>query len=134
MDQYFEIDIEFVKSYLQSLKRDDREYEEYGFYVIDLDLDHRWDDLWKLLKLVAELECDIESSILATIAAGPLEDLLNGAGLQFIDRIMALAKSNRRFAKMLTGVWRSDIEPEVWAVVVDFCRKYDDPIDVTYQF
>lgn len=42
---------------------------------------------------------------IGNIAAGPLEDLLCGHGLAFIDRIEAEAQSNPKLREALTGVW-----------------------------
>jgi len=43
---------------------------------------------------------------LAKLAAGPLEDLLAKHGPTFIDRVELLAKSNKKFAWLLGGVWQ----------------------------
>jgi hypothetical protein len=52
----------------------------------------------------------------AYVAAGPLEDLLNHYGEKFIDRIEALAKTERWFVESLCGVW-GHMKPEIRARV-----------------
>jgi transcriptional regulatory protein LevR len=71
---------------------------------------------------------------LATIAAGPLENLLNEAGNEYIEQILNLAQINNVFAKMLTGVQKSEIDQEAWDKVVKFCRTIIKPIDVVYGY
>jgi hypothetical protein len=44
---------------------------------------------------------------LANLAAGPLEDLINRHGNEFIDRIEQEARVNAKFRELLCGVWDS---------------------------
>ena len=58
---------------------------------------------WTLiLKLV---EAAPDDRILASVAAGPLEDLLNNWPNQFIDRVEVQARLDPKFRRCLTGVW-----------------------------
>jgi hypothetical protein len=50
----------------------------------------------------------------ASLAAGPLEDLLTEHGESIIDRIVTLSSTNEKFRHLLGGVWRSTIEKKVW--------------------
>jgi hypothetical protein len=48
------------------------------------------------------------------LAAGPLEDLLDEHGFEFIDRVETLVQANPKFRLLLGGVWRSGIDQAVW--------------------
>jgi len=49
-----------------------------------------------------------EGQTIFNIAAGPLEDLLCGHGMAFIDRIAAEAPCNPKLREALTGVWLNE--------------------------
>ncbi|MDR2637430.1 MAG: hypothetical protein LBB55_03750 [Zoogloeaceae bacterium] len=53
-------------------------------------------------------------SVIGILAAGPLEDLIDCAGPQFIDRIELQARRDPAFQHLLGGVWESST-PEIWA-------------------
>ena len=76
------------------------------------------EDCWKAILRILEL--DPEPEVIAILAAGPLEDLINHHGPQFIDRIEAEARRNSKFRYLLGGVWESST-PEIWARV-EACR------------
>ena len=63
-----------------------------------------------LLQMINSTEYGIH---LATLAAGPLEDLLREHGSAFFDRIAAEARSNKKLREALCGVWisKSEIYP-----------------------
>ena len=70
------------------------------------------DEAWKLiLQLVSKAKSDL---MLAQIAAGPLEDLLNQYPDKFILPIEEEARKDVRFRKCLTGVWESGIPLPIW--------------------
>ena len=48
------------------------------------------------------------------LAAGPLEDIIEYHGPQFIDRIEIEAKCNASFRYLLGGVWKSST-PDIWS-------------------
>ena len=52
--------------------------------------------------------------VLGMVAAGLMEDLLEGAGAEFIDRIEVESRRNPTFRAMLGGVWKSG-PADVWA-------------------
>ena len=52
--------------------------------------------------------------VLGMLAAGPVEDLLQQSGAQFIDRIETEARRDPTSRSMLSGVWQSG-SPDVWA-------------------
>lgn len=59
------------------------------------------------------------SNVIANAGAGPLEDLIDGHGDQFIDRIELEARRSRVFREMLAVVWQSGSD-EVWSQVIKF--------------
>lgn len=102
--------------------------------VMDLSLEHAWQELWSILLAVTRRDEDIDTERLAYISAGPLEDLICKAGPEFIDRVEHEAKFNRQFGKLLTGVWLQRAEPDVRDRVLKFCRAFPDPIDGEYPY
>ncbi|RNF86408.1 DUF6869 domain-containing protein [Montanilutibacter psychrotolerans] len=70
------------------------------------------EDCWTAIRAV--LSRNPADSILGMLAAGPLEDLVQHAGPQFIDRIELEARRNPAFRHLLGGVWESST-PDVWA-------------------
>lgn len=55
-----------------------------------------------LLRLIARAP---DEEHLGYVAAGPLEDLIQGHGLAFVDRIAEQARRDPRFREALIGVW-----------------------------
>jgi len=77
---------------------------------------------WQFIqKAVKYAESDHE---LFTIAAGPMEHLLVTHGPDFIDRVEETAKTDAKFAKVLTGVWKHTMQEEVWARLQSIIEKY----------
>lgn len=75
-------------------------------------LDGHPEDAWNFI--LAVLERDREGETIAYLAAGPLENLLSKHGPSFIERVESEARSSRRFASLLAGVWKSDMTDDVW--------------------
>lgn len=71
--------------------------------------------LWRLVQEV--LARTDSPRVLAALAAGELEDLIEYHGPAFIGRIEQEAARAPRFRRLLCGVWRSST-PEVWARVL----------------
>jgi hypothetical protein len=75
-----------------------------------------FDAIWSLVSdepetawpIILRLLDRAEGQTIFKIAAGPLEDLLSGHGLAFIDRIAAEARSNPKLRTALTGVWLNE--------------------------
>jgi hypothetical protein len=63
------------------------------------------------------LQHELTDDQLASLAAGPLEDLLADHGIQFIERVEREAEQNPRFNRLLGGVWRSHMSDEIWGRV-----------------
>ncbi len=113
--------------------RDQSEADRWVFgHVWDMKYEGRWDDLWEVILAMSRDPVEMEAGPLSIIAAGPLEDLICEAGPTFIDRVMHEAKFNRRFGRLLTGVWLQGAEPIVRERIVTFCRAFPDPIDGVY--
>lgn len=72
------------------------------------------EDCWSAI--LAILDKAPPDSIIGALAAGPLEDLIQYAGPQFIDRIELEARRNPAFRHLLGGVWESST-PDVWTRV-----------------
>jgi hypothetical protein len=64
-----------------------------------------------ILKVVAEPRAQ---AWLQHLAAGPVEDLLNLHGAEFIERVEAAARENPTFARMLAGVNKFMMPDDVW--------------------
>lgn len=125
---------ELASAYVAYLRTKDEALQQASFDVIHLCIEGPSDKLWQLVQAIPLLPDELDPLILATIAAGPLEDLLNKAGQEYIATVVDFAQRTPRAARMLTGVWPSSIEPEVWHRVVTFCRKVPDPLDGTYVY
>lgn len=69
------------------------------------------DDAWLCLLRILALEPS--EGVIANLAAGPLEDLVNHHGAAFIDRIEAEAQRNPAFRDLMGGVWRRE-DNAVW--------------------
>jgi hypothetical protein len=69
-----------------------------------------WKDPDAALRIIEEIHHHISSTapvdyqLMATLAAGPLEDLLNEHGDKVIGQVERIAKDDREFRKCLTGV------------------------------
>jgi hypothetical protein len=75
---------------------------------------HAPERLWTVAIEILELLDDDEELLIASIGAGPLEDLLNRNGADYIDRIVERARQNRRFRVAASCVWPSRIDPAIW--------------------
>jgi hypothetical protein len=64
--------------------------------------------------ILAALEDERFAPYLGYLAAGPLEDLLCLHGANYIDLVEVQARSNPRFAKLLGGVWQSQMTEDIW--------------------
>jgi Family of unknown function (DUF6869) len=81
---------------------------------------------WVLLRVL--LEASESDEDLAVVAAGPLEEMLIAQGAAVIDELEAEASRSPRFRRLLSGVWRSTIEENVWQRV-QAARAGDPGID-----
>ena len=125
---------EVVRAYAEFNSSPSSENEWSSGYLIELTLDGEWVKVWDLIQAFTAEGSNPSDSLLAVVAAGPLEDLLSKAGLEYIDKVELLAQTNPIFTRALTGVWKSSIEPSVWDRVTTICRKAPNPIDGHYAF
>jgi len=82
-----------------------------------------------LVKAVTHAQSEEE---LAHIAAGPLEHLLGKHGAAMIDRVEALAATDEKFARMLTGTWRHVMSDSVWQRVQAIQARVQNPLRSRY--
>ncbi len=81
-----------------------------------IELVHRWhhkrdyEILWRFILIVHNRS--VSDNVAGMLAAGPLEDLLCDCGPEFIDRIEALARTDKRFRYLLKGIWGWTRMPE----------------------
>jgi hypothetical protein len=66
---------------------------------------------WKAI--VNILDKSPSNTVLANLAAGPLEDLIESHGSEYIDVIETSARKNPRFSNLLGGVWKCS-SPDIW--------------------
>lgn len=72
------------------------------------------EDTWRVI--LAVLSQNPSDEIIGMLAAGPLEDLIEDQGTEFIERIETEARRNPAFRHLLGGVWKSST-PDIWARV-----------------
>ena len=79
---------------------------------------------WNVTLEILERLGDDEQLLIASIGAGPIEDLLNRHGADYIDRVIEHARRDRRFRAAASCVWPSGIGEAHWqrlqAVVLPF--------------
>jgi hypothetical protein len=83
------------------------------FALLDMP-SHEPERAWTVTLEILELLSDDEELLIASIGAGPLEDLLNRHGADYIDRIIERARQDRRFRVAASCVWPSGIDGGIW--------------------
>ncbi len=68
---------------------------------------------WNVIQEIIAL--DHSDQILASVGAGPFEDLMGSHGAQFIDRVEKCARTHTAFQRMLGIVWKNAIPDDVWS-------------------
>src|SRR5580704_8896441 len=96
------------------------EWFEGGILIMDA-VDNVPESVWSAILKI--LEHELTDDQFASLAAGPLEDLLVDHGIQFIKRVEREAEVNRRFNHLLGGVWRSHMSDEIWGRVQKARKK-----------
>jgi hypothetical protein len=66
---------------------------------------------------------ELNDEQIASLAAGPVEELLVKHGAEFIDRVVSEAERNPRFNHLLGGVWQSEMSQELWLRVQSIRKK-----------
>ncbi|HMO80997.1 MAG TPA: hypothetical protein PKD24_09410 [Pyrinomonadaceae bacterium] len=86
------------------------------WWAVDAALEWLFDDLheqlWEFILRIFERK--MSDRVFASLAAGPLEDLLGSFGDLYIDRVEELARKNPRFNHLLGGVWKNAMTADVW--------------------
>jgi len=101
-----------VQDWIAYQKTNEEKYWDSVDHVMSLTKDDP-EKLWSFIKeTLNSPECD--DRIISNLAAGPLEDLMNEKGEEFIDRVVVEARRSPKFNLLLGGVWESSIDPTVW--------------------
>jgi Family of unknown function (DUF6869) len=87
--------------------------------ALNFKFDNNPEGLWRLiLEVLKKVPSPLDKGELARplgrLAAGPLDDLFTDYGPLFIDRIEKEAAVNPKFKNLLGGVWKGDIDDEIW--------------------
>ncbi|AMA60424.1 DUF6869 domain-containing protein [Bradyrhizobium sp. CCGE-LA001] len=92
-----------ARAWVEQYSKSDRDQDDNLFAIMDFERDLREEDPDGLIDLVLEvLKIEANPVLLSLLAAGPLEDVINAAT---IDRIEREARVNERFRELLGGVW-----------------------------
>ena len=67
-----------------------------------------------LATIFAIMQMTDDETVLANLAAGPLEDFLGRHGEMCLEAIEALAKAHKRLREVLNGVWQGAMTKRVW--------------------
>lgn len=98
---------------LQELHEQDAESARQGFWAFEALNDlvrERPEEAWSIITRLVELSPD--DTILANVAAGPLEDILSVHPSSFIDRIEEKARRDSKFRRCVSGVWGPSSIPD----------------------
>ena len=117
--------VNFAKEWLFELENPG-ESEEYGRAVVWMGFTAPLDQQMEFLR--ASLACAETDSQLLHIAAGPAEQTLSKFGVECIEECERWAKSDSRFARMLTGVFQHLMSDEVWGRVQSIQAGVSDPL------
>jgi hypothetical protein len=101
-------DDHLVRGYLEfadKVVNGDCDASQWAMEAVDELVRNNPDSAWSIIvKVIAGAEDD---RVLAFVAAGPLENLLETHGTRVMKYVEELAKSDRKFRRALTGVWLS---------------------------
>ncbi len=108
----------WIAAYIMYVSDPDNDREDHPlFWAVEkfLDLIHIEEAPEFYFKAILEiLKRNPGDKVLEVLAAGPLEDLINHHGPQYIKRIEIESERNPEFKDLLGGVWASST-PEIWA-------------------
>lgn len=92
-----------ARVWVEQYSKSDRDQDDNLFAIMDFERDLREEDPDGLIDLVLEiLKIEANPVLLSLLAAGPLEDVINAATIERIERE---ARVNERFRDLLGGVW-----------------------------
>lgn len=98
---------------------DGNSWESPGWWAVEKTYEWERKDpesLWKFIKVVNSRE-NIPK-VVASFAAGPVEQLVAAHGEAFIDRIVEYARKDPKFNYVLGGVWKHSTEDTVWEKIL----------------
>jgi len=105
----------WVNTYIQAEESDETIHENHPlFWAIERFIDAPYEapeECWAAILEV--LNKEPSQKVIGVLAAGPLEDLIEAHGPEYIERIEREAKNNPKFRYLLGGVWESSTS-EVW--------------------
>jgi hypothetical protein len=99
-------------------KQGSEEYEK-NWWAIDkvmvwqISLEKKSEELWQFIKTAYVRSSS--DKVMGVLAAGPVEGLLAENGAHYIDQVEELAGRDGKFNRLLGGVWRSTMTPEIWS-------------------
>jgi hypothetical protein len=91
---------------LAEFREQDAQSEQHGFWAweaVHALVREQPEQAWRMILRLVELSPDDRT--LASVAAGPLEDLLGLHPYTFIDRVEDRSRSDARFRRCVSGVW-----------------------------
>jgi len=92
-----------------------KEQKELNYWVEDLVQTAMYKDSDYGFSIVEAIhEADANQYQLNEFSAGPLENLLAYQGYKVIERIEKKAKSDKKFAGLLGGVWQNQMQDDIW--------------------
>ena len=115
---------EWVDAYIKAQECEETIHENHPLFwainqFFELEDDHP-EICWEVILEV--LHREPSQRVLGVLAAGPLEDLIDKHGPEYIEKIEKEAKVNPTFMHLLGGVWESGT-PEVWNRVLKARRN-----------
>ena len=106
MDKYEEAIEVWLKRYVRNSEGKIKDTSEEGFWAWEMITDLVFENLEEAWLVILELIRRAPTDrVLASIAAGPLEDLIRNYKEEVIDRVEVEARRDPKFRRCLTGVW-----------------------------
>jgi hypothetical protein len=114
---------------LSEFREEDAESDRHGFWAweaVNTLVREQPEQGWLMILRLVELSPDDRT--LASVAAGPLEDLLALHPRAFIDRVEHQSRTDARFRRCLSGVWGWSSIPEDVQVRMRRTWEGEDPL------
>ena len=112
----------WIKNCLEGGSNDERFW---AWEVVDDAVRNDPEQGWLLI--IELVKSSPNDKVLANIAAGPLENLMNKNANEFIERIETFGRESQEFRKCLTGVW--NISPwDIYQRVLALTQSVTDPL------
>jgi hypothetical protein len=104
----------FVSAWIASQKAQPEEKEQY-LWAIDamFDIPDKTPELaWELILRI--YEHDKSPEVLGALTAGPIEDLMEAHGKDFIERVEGMARNDPLFRNIMSNVWLGGTDKSEW--------------------